>query len=529
MTTFVRCASLTLLVLSIACRGTEDRSAPTVGARPSDSAKMSSSADLKDKRIGVVLGSVYDRFATSTYPQATVLHFESQSDLQLAVLAGKVDAGLSDEQPILEVLRTNGDLALFGEPLLTLPLGVGFRKGNTELRDGFNRFLAGIKQSGVHADMIDRWLRNHETQMPAIPALQRPGGVLVVGVSSGGLPFGGVQDGIYVGFDIELVERFAAARGLEIKFSQMPFGALIAANASGKADMIAASIFITDERKQRIDFSDPYFETTGRAYALRANIAEAGTRASAGTMAQPGAAAAGHAPSFAARIASSFRSNIIAERRYLLLWDGFKATVLISLFATIFGTALGALVCFMRMSPLALLRGAASLYIAVLRGTPIVVLLMIIFYVVFGSVDISPIVVAIIAFGMNFAAYVSEMFRAGIESIDKGQGEAGIAMGFTPKQTFVHIIFPQMVQRILPVFKGEFISLVKMTSVVGYIAVQDLTKASDIIRSRTFDAFFPLIMVAVLYFFIAWGLIQGLEYLERRTNPKLAGKRAAAR
>jgi polar amino acid transport system substrate-binding protein len=116
------------------------------------------------------------------------------------------------------------------------------------------------------------------------------------------------------------------------------------------------------------------------------------------------------------------------------------------------------------------------------------------------------------------------MFRAGIESIDKGQKEAGIAMGFTPLKTFAYITFPQMVQRTLPVYKGEFISLVKMTSVVGYIAVQDLTKASDIIRSRTFDAFFPLIMVAVLYFLIAWGLLQALQYLERRTDPKLAAR-----
>jgi polar amino acid transport system substrate-binding protein len=177
------------------------------------------------------------------------------------------------------------------------------------------------------------------------------------------------------------------------------------------------------------------------------------------------------------------------------------------------------------MSPLAVLRGPARLYIAVLRGTPIVVLLMIIFYVVFGSVDINPIVVAIIAFGMNFAAYVSEMFRAGIESIDRGQKEGGIAMGFSPLQTFAYVMFPQMVQRTLPVYKGEFISLVKMTSVVGYIAVQDLTKAGDIIRSRTFDAFFPLIMITVLYFVIAWGLMQGLQYLERRTDPKLARRK----
>jgi polar amino acid transport system substrate-binding protein len=130
------------------------------------------------------------------------------------------------------------------------------------------------------------------------------------------------------------------------------------------------------------------------------------------------------------------------------------------------------------------------------------------------------VLVATIAFGMNFAAYTSEIFRTGIEGVDPGQSEAGIAMGFSKVQTFVHVVLPQTVRRILPVYKGEFISLVKMTSIVGYIAVQDLTKASDIVRSRTFDAFFPLIMVAMLYFAISWILMQSLEYLERVTDPK---------
>ena len=140
------------------------------------------------------------------------------------------------------------------------------------------------------------------------------------------------------------------------------------------------------------------------------------------------------------------------------------------------------------------------MYISVLRGTPVLVLLMLIFYVVFASVNINPVLAATVAFGMNFAAYVAEIFRTGIEGIDKGQTEAGIAMGFSKTKTFLYIVLPQTVRRILPVYKGEFISLVKMTSIVGYIAVQDLTKASDIIRSRTFDAFFPLVMVATRLF-----------------------------
>jgi len=221
-----------------------------------------------------------------------------------------------------------------------------------------------------------------------------------------------------------------------------------------------------------------------------------------------------------ASFAGSFQSNILQENRYLLILEGLKTTVIISVFSTLFGTLLGALVCFMRMSGNRVLSLIAKLYISVLRGTPVLVFLMLMFYVVFASVDVNPVVVSVIAFGMNFAAYVAEIYRAGIESIDKGQTEAGIAMGFTRVTTFLFIVLPQTVLRILPVYKGEFISLVKMTSVVGYIAVQDLTKASDIIRSRTFDAFFPLFMVAILYFSISWVLTLSLDYVERQVDPK---------
>jgi len=291
----------------------------------------------------------------------------------------------------------------------------------------------------------------------------------------------------------------------------MEFGSLIAAVSSGKADMIASSIYVTEERMKQINFGDPYFEMGTEAFALKSNIA-AYSRSAAGTKPKT--------TSFAESVAESFRNNIIYEKRYLLIWDGLKTTVVLSIFSTIFGTLLGALICFMRMSKRSWLNAPANTYITLLRGTPVLVLLMLVFYVVFASVDINPLLAAIIAFGLNFAAYVSEMFRTGIETVDKGQSEAGIAMGFSKIQTFLYIVLPQAARLILPVYRGEFISLVKMTSIVGYIAVQDLTKASDIIRSRTFDAFFPLIMVAVLYFAISWLLMQSLEYVERRTDLK---------
>lgn len=223
---------------------------------------------------------------------------------------------------------------------------------------------------------------------------------------------------------------------------------------------------------------------------------------------------------FIADLEQSFVANILAEQRWRLILDGLKATMLISAGATLAGTVIGMLVCALHLARLPLFNFLGRAYIYIVRGLPVLLLLMLIFYVVFASVNISPVGVAIIAFAINFGAYAAVMFRNGIESVPPGQTEAGLALGFTRFQTFRRIIVPQALRRIVPVYRSEFITLVKTTSIVGYIGVQDLTRAGDIIRSRTFEAFFPLMLVAVLYFVIIWFLGLGLDYIECRTAPR---------
>jgi polar amino acid transport system substrate-binding protein len=487
----------------------------TATATATAGAMFRTTDDLDGKRIGVQLGTVYDLYATKKYPRATVVQFPTYQDMTLAVTAGKVDAGLSDVETLAELMLTNTALVPFGEPLFSSPVGAGFAKSNTALRGAFNAFLTQIRGNGVYDDMVTRWMKTQNRTMPTLPATPT-NGVLTVGLSSGGFPFAAVQNNEHAGFDIELAKRFGASLGKEVRFADQEFGGLIAALISGKVDVIIADMYITAERQQSIDFSDPYFAQANVAFTNKVNTVAPGTEAA------PVARA-----SWIDGVVSSFQSNIMQEKRYLLIWDGLTTTTLIAVLSALFGTVLGALICFMRLSSRALLRLPAQAFIAVLRGTPVVVLLMLMFYVIFGSVNINPVIVAVIAFGMNFAAYVAEIFRSGIEGIDAGQSEAGTAMGFTRVQTFRFVIMPQMIQRILPVYKGECISMVKMTSIVGYIAVQDLTKASDIIRSRTFDAFFPLVMVAVLYFLLAGILMQALGALERATDPRR--RRLAAR
>jgi polar amino acid transport system substrate-binding protein len=224
------------------------------------SLKMASTADISNKKIGVVLGYVHDTYAARTYPNAKILQYHNEADLALGVKTGKVDAALLGDVPVQELVSDDPALGILGESLFSLSIGVGFNKSSDDLRQNFNRFLKTIKQNGVYAGMVDRWITKRESRMPEIPAPAQSSGVIVAGVTSGSAPFTFIQDNQMLGFDIELVKRFGAFLGKEVKFSDMEFGGLIAAVASQKVDLIAASIYITDERKKQIDFSDSYFE-----------------------------------------------------------------------------------------------------------------------------------------------------------------------------------------------------------------------------------------------------------------------------
>ncbi|WP_033125604.1 MULTISPECIES: amino acid ABC transporter permease [Eubacteriales] len=218
---------------------------------------------------------------------------------------------------------------------------------------------------------------------------------------------------------------------------------------------------------------------------------------------------------------SKFVNNFITDNRWQYLTDGLIVTLQITLCAVILGIVLGFLVAIVRSThdrtgKLKILNALCNLYLTVIRGTPVVVQLLIIYFVIFGSTDISKVMVAVMAFGINSGAYVAEIFRSGIMSIDNGQFEAGRSLGFNYRQTMFYIVMPQAFKNVLPALGNEFISLLKETSVSGYIALQDLTKGGDIIRSRTYDAFMPLIAVALVYLVMVLIFSRLVSLLERR-------------
>ncbi len=226
--------------------------------------------------------------------------------------------------------------------------------------------------------------------------------------------------------------------------------------------------------------------------------------------------------SFFSDLGDNFCQSFVDKDRYLYLLSGLGATLLITVFAVIIGVILGTLVSLVKVAHnenlkrFRILNGICSIYLTVIRGTPVVVQLMIMYYVILSSTSVDKIVAAIFAFGINSGAYVAEVIRSGIMSVDHGQMEAGRSLGLSQRTTMVKIIFPQALKNVLPAIGNEFIALIKETSVAGYIGIQDLTKGGDIIRSQTYQPFMPLLATAGVYLIMVIGLTALLTKFERR-------------
>ena len=223
-------------------------------------------------------------------------------------------------------------------------------------------------------------------------------------------------------------------------------------------------------------------------------------------------------------IYDQFYQSLIEDNRYQYILDGLKNTVVITIFAVLLGVVIGTIIALVRVQhtndphKLRIANGICTLYLTIIRGTPVLVQLMIMYYVIIGTANIDMTTTAIFAFGINSGAYVAEVIRSGIQSVDRGQMEAGRSLGLSEQMTMRKIVLPQALKNVLPAIGNEFIALLKETSVAGYIGIQDLTKAGDIIRSRTYQAFFPLILTAVIYLVIVIGLSVLLSKFERRLH-----------
>ena len=366
-----------------------------------------------------------------------------------------------------------------------------------------NEFLAKLKAEGKTDAMIEKWYGETEPE-ETIPLdeLAENEKILNVAIDTTRKPFVYMYEGKPVGFEIEVLYLFCKEYGYNVNISDISFASGLAGLASEKYDLVCGGLYMTAERKESVNFSEPYMF----AEVVMAKCERSGF------------------DSFIISIKESFEKTFIREQRWKLIVEGIYTTLIISFFSVLGGTLLGfALYMLARgktkwLSKFA--KAVAKVYSTIIAGTPTLVVLMVLFYIVFTSPDMSGVVVAIIGFILTFGSFVYEQLALTVSGVDNGQLEAAYALGYSRNQTFFRIILPQAMKMFLPSYSGEIVSLIKATSVVGYIAVNDLTKMGDIIRGNTYEAFFPLIAVAVIYFAITWGVAGLLGILKKKAEPK---------
>ena len=475
--------------------------------------QIASKDQLAGKRVGVLAGTTMDAIARRDLPGCVPVYYNNFADLPIALKSGKVEAFLMEQPQARVLVKQQRGLTFLPEMLSSDAYAVLFAKDRAALCEAFSAEIRKMKADGTLEALDEKWFSNDPARQTLPPRLEQPPkGTLRFATVAELEPFSFMRGDEVVGYDIEVVQRAAAALGYAVEPVPMDFAGYIPAVASGKVDFGVGCTTITEERRQTLLFSEPNYQ--GGVVIV---------------VAEPEAERRGFVAglkAFGVGLKESFERTFVREGRWRLIAQGLWVTVEITICAAVVGTLLAFGLCAMRRSRAAWVQRLAKGYVAIMQGTPTLVLLMILYYVVFGRVDLSAVAVAILGFALNFAAYAGEMFRSGIEGIPRGQTEAALALGFARGGAFLRVILPQLLRRVLPVYKGEFISMLKMTSIVGYIAIQDLTKMSDLIRSRTYEAFFPLIATAVIYFLIAHLLASGLSLLEFRLDPR---KRRAAK
>lgn len=477
------------------------------GAESLTKTGIQSLADLAGKTIAVQTGTNHDELLNEKdYLRGTLtLHYyNSPPDMVEAVKTGKADA-VPFDKPVAQIYcNQNPELMILPEQMDVNDFGFGFQKGSA-LVAPFNQTLARLRQEGILEELEAKWTGADESiKVPIAQDWDAPNGTMRYWVDTTYEPMSYLgSGGTLLGYDVDVVLHAARIMGYRVEATPCNFDGLIPAVVSGKADLVSSGISITPERAESIDFSDPYYLSSVVVIVRRS-----------GEAAQTGNG------SIWSSISDSFYRTFLKENRWQLFLKGIGSTLLITVMSVLCGTALGFAIYMLCRAAGPWLTRCVEAVFSLLERMPIIVFLMVLYYVIFGWVNVSGILVSIVAFTMTFASAVNGMLSNGVRAINYGQTEAAYALGYNKRDTFFKIVLPQAARFIAPNYRSELISLVKGTAVVGYIAVQDLTKMGDIVRSRTYEAFFPLITTAVLYVVLTWLLTALINRVEIRLDPK---------
>ena len=439
------------------------------------------------------------------FPEGEVLNYPHMANVYSALDAGEIDAAMGFPDERKAIAETHPDLALIDEPFAVVNLGFGVQKSEKgkALCAELNRYLNRLRSSGEYEELRRKW-EDPDRRSNAMGTYTFSGEKGELRIATGGhwTPMTYFEGETLTGMFIEIMNGFCASAGYTPTYEVASLSAEMVGLASGTYDVSADSVKISEEKKESIYITDPIMEDSYYLYVRREPVKIVVSKAS----------------QFFKQIKDSIRRTFITEDRYKMLLSGLCVTIGLALLACVFGTILGGVICFLRMRENPFVSSLASLYIRIFRSIPVVVLLLVFNYIIFRKAPFSAFWVCVITFTIEFSAYCAEIFRGGINAVPAGQARAATALGFGKLQAFRRVVWPQALTHLLPAYSGQFIATVKMTAVAGYISVIDLTKASDIIRSRTYEAFFPLFFTSVVYFGLCTALVALLRLVERRFN-----------
>ena len=464
------------------------------------SIELQSEEDLAGLRVSTSAGSCYD-MELSRRDDISLQLYNSDSDVLQSMLNGKADVVVNDEIIYNSAIRKeNGiKIALFGSQLF--PTGFLFRKDEAALAQTMSAVQKRMEADGSLQELKDFWLTDRFTETDSYTHIpdEGTGTPLRIATCTMSAPLSFLVGGEWYGLEIDLLRELGKELNRPLDIRQYDAGSGFMAVKSGLADVLCGCIFITDERKEDFLFSDPYHQYRPAYFVMdRESLA--------------------HSQGFASGIKKGIRKNLLTENRWIFIVQGLLETIKISILSILLGSALGVGIYSLGQSRRRWKRTLAQIYNGFMAGIPELVLLLILFYVVFAKTSVPPDIVAVICFSLFFASEASDIYKTSLEAIPYGQTEAGLALGFTRFQTFFQIVLPQAIRRGLPLYESLCIAVFKGTAIVGYIAIQDLTRAGDIIRSRTFDALIPLLVVTILYFMLVWLIDILLKLLTPKKN-----------
>ncbi len=468
----------------------------------SDQPEYTRFSDLNGKTISMLTGAPFEELISSKVPDVKEFtYYLTMPDMILGLKSGKTDAGFMNNAVAALAANKDPEIAIFPESLGETDFGLAFAKGDDRFalwQEAYDNIPSKTKEA-----LWKKWTGADDT-IKTVPAQDWPGnsGTIRVAACDALEPMSYVgQDGELLGLDIETILLIAKELDMKVEFTPMDFSAVLSSIGAGKADVGCGSIVTTDERKETMDFVD--YQKAQYVLIVRSGKNSVGSS------------------SFIDSLKESFYKTFVREDRYKLFVEGIFTTLIITFLSILFGTVLGFLIYMLCRNKGFLSEKLSGFFVWLIQGMPVVVLLMILYYIIFGRTQISGTIVAVIAFTLVFGAGVFGMLKMGVGAVDRGQMEAALALGYGSTHAFFRIILPQALPHFLPTYRGEVVSLIKATAVVGYIAVQDLTKMGDIVRGRTYEAFFPLIAVAIIYFILGALLTFLVNRIEIAINPKM--------